>query len=562
MTLLALMLSVVGLGVAQDFRERYPLASSGQYEIENPNGRIRVEVATKEDSEPSVTASSIKRFARSKITIGSAKGKVRIEVAPTSGDDRIDLVVSVPERSVLRLVSKEGEISFSGDFKEVSAETTTGSVIADLPLENLKYKLLWTASRPRLVSQKELSEPDERNAGKFVVEGELKEPSADGPRDRTDLEVRTARGIVLLNVDPSEVPSNLTERPLTEAAKAMIRGGDILLTEAIRRASPKYFGDYASTLPPRRASPELLAASKRPAVSPAAIRKVNVQVTDENNRAIAGLMEKDFVLTENGREREIISVETSSASFNLVLLLDVSGSVVSYVDFIRKAARSFVNTVDRNDKVAIVIFNDDVKTLSAFTTDRGRLSESLDTFDAGGGTAYYDALGYILSDTLSALSGEPSAIVALTDGEDNRSFLSFNSLLGSIQESGALVYPLYVPAGVISRAAAAEKYGTRDQGSVPDPLRDKYLFEQLTEKAAEEGEMLARISGGVYYPISRLSELQNAYDDIVRQLRTSYTVTYRSDPTAADAGTFPRIRVKVKREGTFVRVASELPPGS
>ena len=326
--------------------------------------------------------------------------------------------------------------------------------------------------------------------------------------------------------------------------------------------APKYFGEYAATLGPRRTSPALLAQAKRKAVRPAAVRNVNVQVTDENNRAIAGLAGGDFTLTENGREREIISVETSTTPFNLVLLIDVSGSVVSYVDFIRKAARSFVNTVDQNDKVAIVIFNDDVKTLSVFTTDKERLSDSLDTFDAGGGTAYYDALGFVLSDTLAPLAGERSAIVALTDGEDNRSFLSFNSLLGSIQESGSLVYPLYVPAGVISSAAAAEKGRSRagESETVADPLRDRFLFEQLTEKAVKEGETLARISGGVYYPISMLSELQKAYDDIVHQLRTSYTVTYRSDVTAADAGSFPRIRVKVKREGTFVRVAMEPPP--
>ena len=42
------------------------------------------------------------------------------------------------------------------------------------------------------------------------------------------LNFTTARGIILLNVNPNEVPSNLTERPLTEAAKAIIRSGDSL----------------------------------------------------------------------------------------------------------------------------------------------------------------------------------------------------------------------------------------------------------------------------------------------------------------------------------------------
>ena len=155
----------------------------------------------------------------------------------------------------------------------------------------------------------------------------------------------------------------------------------------------------------------------------------------EFNRAIPGLGANDFTVFENGEAREIVRVDRT-LPLNLVLLLDVSGSVDNYVNFIRKAARSFVNTVDRNDRVSIVLFNDDVKVLSRFTTDKGKLSQSLDTFDAGGATAYYDALAYTLADTLRPLKGERTAIVILTDGDDNRSFLSFDGLLGAIQESG------------------------------------------------------------------------------------------------------------------------------
>ena len=60
-----------------------------------------------------------------------------------------------------------------------------------------------------------------------------------------------------------------------------------------------------------------------------------------------------------------------------------------------------------------------------------------------------------------------------------------------------------------------------------DPVRRKYM--SLTAKAEDEGDKLARISGGVYYPISQISQIQKAYDDIVGQLRTAYNVTYRSD---------------------------------
>ncbi|MCO6509807.1 MAG: VWA domain-containing protein [Aridibacter famidurans] len=539
----------LGLSVgafAQQYDQTYTLATAEEISVVNEFGKISVTVLPADAGAGSLRAVSATAFSRGEVVVGSKKGKISIEVVPSSSEARIDLELSVPSRSSVKLESRDGEIRFSGDFREISAETTSGTVIADLPTENLLYKFIWTAARPRFLSDPDLAEPEEKNAGKTIIEGELKsDPSA----AQTVVEVRTSRGILLLNVDPDQVPTSLTERPLTEAAKAMVRSGDVFLSEAIRRASPKYFGEYAATLPPRRTGPELVPAPDRRPVQGGEIRAVNVQVTDANNRAIGGLPADLFTVTESGVEREIVSVETSSAPFNLVLLLDVSGSIQNYVDFIRKAARSFVETVDDRDKVAIITFRNDIQLLSGFSTDTEVLSESLDSFDSGGPTAFYDALGYVLADTLEPLKGERCAIVVLTDGEDNRSFLSFSALVGSLQESGALVYPLYVPAGV---AAGGSSSGTTRDTS--DPLRDRLLSFTLSENAQEEGEALARISGGVYYPIARLSELQKAYDDIVSQLRTAYTIRYRSG--SRGDGSPPRVRVKVDRDGAFVRYAS------
>jgi VWFA-related protein len=234
---------------------------------------------------------------------------------------------------------------------------------------------------------------------------------------------------------------------------------------------------------------------------------------------------------------------------NLVLLVDVSGSIENYVTFIRKSARAFITTADPNDKISIILFNDDVKELSGFSTDRRKLSESLDTFDAGGATAYYDALGFTITDVLRPFRGERTAIVVLSDGDDNRSFLPFDSLMGSIEESGALIYPLYVPTSLIAAAAS-------DPTTAVDPLRSRYLSNDLTSKADAEGKRLAEISGGVYYPITQLSQIQTAYDDIVTQLRTSYDITFRSEISSADGKPSPRLKIRAKRLNTFVHIRS------
>jgi hypothetical protein len=101
-----------------------------------------------------------------------------------------------------------------------------------------------------------------------------------------------------------------------------------------------------------------------------------------------------------------------------------------------------------------------------------------------------------------------------------------------------------VPSGLIPESSVPQPNRTID------PLRSRYLT--LTTRADEEGRKLATVSGGVYYSIKRLEDLQKAYDDVVMQLRTAYTITYASN---SHPSTPPRMRVLTKREGASVRLS-------
>jgi VWFA-related protein len=564
--------------LAQDLERELALKAGGTVEIVNHYGRVSAKAEASSDEQPLsglMTAKLPAGVPTSSVKSTGGAGHVVITVDPDDMKQRIDVVLILPERTAIKVKTLSGAVEIAGNFASIDVTTDTGTVAVDVPDEDLKYQFIWTESKPRYLADFEIAEVKEKSAGRFEIKGrrrsgevksekgKVKSEEAD-PEDKIEnsqsdrkrsrskdrkssvvsLQFTTARGIILLNVPPNEVMSDLRERPLTNAAKAIIRSGDSLLMEAIRRASPKFFGDYARTLPPFQKRPSLVVRSGRSGESGNNLKTALVRVTDMDNRAITGLAAADFEVLENGKPRQILSVEPSTAPFNLVLLLDVSGSVENYVDFIRKAARNFVETVDKNDRVSIVIFNEDVKVLSKFTTDKGKLSESLDTFDAGGGTAYYDALAYAIADTLRPLKGERTAIVILTDGDDNRSFLAFDSVLGSIQESGALIYPLYVPSGLIAAAAA-------NPNSDIDPMRAKYM--SLTAKSEGEGERLAKVSGGVYYPIMQISQIQKAYEDIAVQLRSAYNITFRSEIAGGNAS---RLKIKAKRENTFATVTS------
>jgi VWFA-related protein len=576
----SLFVSCFPVGVSAQSYER-ELSSGGRalLTIKNRNGRVSVIASNNEKDKSTLQATSSSRA----VEAGDVdiSGGV-ITVRERRPQDRIDLTIHVPARSRVKIEGETGMIDVIGDFEVAEVLTNTGTIHADVPVDALKFKFLWQSSRPRFLSDIELPPVKEGRAGAFSISGtagpdakkkkqKKKEQPADGasaentngqgdgreksgptpeePRKQelVQLNFTTQRGVILLNVDPSMAPNDLRERPLTEAARAIVRSGDGPLMDAIRKVSPRMFGDFARTLPPPRNEPSLV--NLRPpgeiatAVSPQLMR-VNASVTDRNGRAIHGMRVSDFAVYEDGTERKILNVTPASEPFNLVLLLDVSGSVEERIDFIRKAARDFLNTASPQDRISIIGFRDDIQVISEFSTDRSLLAKKLDEIDAGGATALFDAIAYTLVDTLKPLRGERTAIVVLSDGDDNKSFVPFPALLEAMIESGALIYPLYVPSGLIPESSVPRPSLT------VDPMRTRYLT--ITTRAAEEGQRLATASGGVFYPIKRLEDLQKAYDDVVAQMRTAYTITYASN---ADSTGHRRIRVRANRDGASVRLS-------
>jgi len=572
---------------AQAYEKEFTVNAKTLFTIKNRNGRVTVITSDNEKAKATLQASSSGApVERSDVSVSGSEIIVRERTA----QNRIDLTVHLPKRARVKIETESGMVDVIGDFEVADVFTNTGTIHADVPLDAVKFKFIWESSRPRFLSDVELPRIKEGRAGSFSIAGVLgpntkkskhkkhsassentdnknqtvkddqiektvetnSDPTAQtakqpGTPELVQLNFTTERGIILLNVDPSMAPNDLHERPLTEAARAIVRSGNLPLIEAIRKVSPHLFGDYAKTLPPPQREPSLV--NLRPPgelatrVTPLLMR-VNASVTDHQGRAISGMQLADFAVYEDGAERKIVNVTPTTEPFNLVLLLDVSGSVEERIDFIRKAARDFLNTASPQDRISIISFREDIQIISVFSTDRSMLSKKLDDIDAGGATALYDALGYILSDTLKPLRGERTAIVILSDGDDNKSFVPFPAIIEATSESGALIYPLYVPSGLIPESSVPQPSIT------VDPLRTRYLT--ITTRAAEEGRRLASASGGVFYSIKRLEDLQKAYDDVVAQLRTAYTITYASN---ADGTGHRRIRVRANREGASVRLS-------
>ena len=544
--LLVFFLAAVSAG-AQTYQKELDTAETVSLTVKSRSGRVSVIAVDDLVKKVVIEASSPGAAVDATDLKTNSKGtSVDIEVRDRRDKDRIDVVVRIPPRSKVKVEGETGSVDVVGNLESAEVTTNTGTIHADVPLEAVKFNFVWTASKPRYLSDVELPKIKEKAAGISAISGRLGDKKPDKAA-LVRLDFLTQRGVVLLNVDPNMAPADLRERPLTEATRAIVRSGDSQLIDSIRKVSPKMFGDYAKTLPPLEKEPTLIrraAPGQFVSASAPQFLRFNASVTDRNGRAIGGMKESDFTVYENGVERKVTKVVPTNEPFNLVLLLDVSGSVEERIEFIRKAARDFLNTASPQDRISIISFRDDIQVISDFSTDRRLLSRKLDEIDAGGATALYDALGYVLADPVKKLRGERTAIVILSDGDDNKSFVPFPAILEAIIESGALIYPLYIPSGLIPEASVPKPEVTID------PLRTRYLT--LTTRAHEEGQQLAQASGGVYYPIRHLQELQRAYDDVVVQLRTAYTITYASNLSPAGN---PRVRVRANRDGSSVRLS-------
>src|SRR5919106_3548894 len=115
---------------------------------------------------------------------------------------------------------------------------------------------------------------------------------------------------------------------------------------------------------------------------------LKVSVLGSGPDAVSTLLEqKDFQVFEDGTQQEISFFAAADAPFDLMLLLDISGSTSGKLKMIRRSAKRFVEAARPVDRIAVAAFTDQLFLLSDFTLDRKQLKKDLDNIDdAFGGT--------------------------------------------------------------------------------------------------------------------------------------------------------------------------------
>jgi VWFA-related protein len=156
--------------------------------------------------------------------------------------------------------------------------------------------------------------------------------------------------------------------------------------------------------------------------SDVALSRVDAQVVDRDGRAITGLVVHDFVLRVDGKVLPIKNFDSESMPIDILLLLDVSGSMEPHVERIAEAARQALNVLGEQDRIAIMVFDTRARERLPFTNSRGEVTRELNRLvrseGFNGGTritsALIDAASYVQR---HARADARRAVVILTDDE-------------------------------------------------------------------------------------------------------------------------------------------------
>ncbi|HEX5875716.1 MAG TPA: VWA domain-containing protein [Pyrinomonadaceae bacterium] len=288
-----------------------------------------------------------------------------------------------------------------------------------------------------------------------------------------------------------------------------------------------------------------------------------VSVMDRDGRYVPNLEKEEFRVWEDGVEQEVAFFQSVDKPFSVVLMLDTSPSTQFRLEDIQDAAVTFVNQLRSDDRVMVVSFNDDIKILSEFTTDRRKLQTAIHRARTDDGTRLYDAVDMVINQQLTRIQGR-KAIVLFTDGVDTTSRRAdYNTNITDAQELDALIYPVQYDTaqdmnvgnyptqqvdilgtilGGIFGGGGSIRRGGRSRGTARSDYDtgSRYLRE------------LASSTGGREYRADSLQNMSQAFANVAEELRRQYSIGYYPK-RPPQAGQRRMIRVRARQPNLAVR---------
>ena len=246
---------------------------------------------------------------------------------------------------------------------------------------------------------------------------------------------------------------------------------------------------------------------------------VPVIVTD-HGRFVRGLKQRDFELVEDGVVQPIASFASEEAPLDLVLAIDISGSMEQALPDVKGAVKALLSKLRAGDAATLLGFNETPFLVAEREKNPAARERAVDLLTSWGGTALYDATVRALG-MVSPERGRRGVII-FSDGEDRDSLTKREVAMARVQASDAMLF--------------AVGFG---RGSTIRALRSSL-------------ESYAQATGGRAYFPGNAGELGEAFDRIVTDLANQYVLSYSSTNEKQD-GKWRTIKVKVRNQKYDVR---------
>jgi Ca-activated chloride channel homolog len=243
-------------------------------------------------------------------------------------------------------------------------------------------------------------------------------------------------------------------------------------------------------------------------------------IVTSRGQFVRGLRQHDFDIFEDGVRQAIASLANEDAPLELVLAVDISGSMEPVIADVRTAVKHLMSKLRPGDGATVLGFNDTTFLVAEREKDPRAREAAVDLLTPWGGTALYDATVRAL-DLVSREFGR-KGVVLFSDGDDRNSLTHRDTALARVQASDAMLYTI--------------GFGT---GAVVPRLRSSL-------------EEYARATGGRAFFPRDVADLDVVFDQIVAELSNQYVLSY-SSTNAAEDGRWRDIRVQVRSGNYDVR---------
>ncbi len=242
---------------------------------------------------------------------------------------------------------------------------------------------------------------------------------------------------------------------------------------------------------------------------------------DKEGHLMMELPKSAFQIYENGVRQEIKGFRREDVPVSLGLILDSSASMTDKRDRVAAAALALVRSSNPEDEVFIVNFAGTPSLDVDFTSDAAQLKKGLARVESHGLTAIRDTIRTAIEHLKGRNKKDKKVLVVVTDGNDNSSLASLESVMRAAQQSEVLIYSVAL-------------------------LSDETPHE--ADRAKRALDALAHATGGqVYYP-KDVAEIDQIAPQIAHEIRNQYIVTYSPVSQEMD-GSFRQIRVLIDSPG-------------